>query len=173
MDRHKRMAQTLGCLVASMTVGAVVLHWGLPASGRVASAPPVELSAVAVTQPWQGIHIGPSGPGGQFDPARIHFFVDRKGFWSLTESWNAQRSVGGRGIIRIALEPSPDGNQISGPQWETTQRLRKVLVEKCRIPIGRVDLDDTLVPPLVEPQRSSVAPPRNASNAQPLVSRSR
>jgi hypothetical protein len=145
-DRHRRMAQTLGCLVASMTAGAVLLHWVQPKPERTAT-PPAELVAHSIKQQWQYIRIDPARKDGRIDPRETHFFVDREGALSWTQTWQTQSHLGQKGVVRIALQPSAHTNQVTAPQWETTRWLMSLLCNKCRIPTRNVALADTLAVP--------------------------
>jgi hypothetical protein len=154
MDRHRRMAHTLGCLVASMTVGAILLHVVQPKPDRPAAVPALEL--VAVTQEWQSIQVEPARPDGRIDPAQTHFFVDRDGRCSDTETWRTQKHVGQPGIIHIAIQPTGNANKVTGAQWNTTKLLVGDLEQKCRIPNKRVILSKGLAPPApARPQASA------------------
>lgn len=157
-DRQKRMAQTLGCLVASMTACAVVLHWGQPKSGRAAVPPAMELIASSVTQPWQSIRIEPARADGRIDPKQTHFFVDREGRWSDTEAWRTQSKNKQQGVVRIAVQPSTNTNRMTAAQWDTTQRLMAVLLRTCNIPNDRehILLSEALALP---------SPPRKATGS--------
>lgn len=156
-DRHKRMAQTLGCLVASMTTGAILLHWVQPKPDRPAT-PPAELVAHSIKQQWQYIHIDPARKDGRIDPQETHFFVDREGALSWTQTWRTQSHLGQKGVVRIALQRSATTNKVTPVQWETTRWLMGLLCDKCRIPERNVALADTLaVPPSGAPKVSRTA----------------
>lgn len=173
MDRHKRMAQTLGCLVASMTVGAIVLQWGQPASAPTSPTQSVELIASSIRGHWQAIHIDtPNRPDGQIDPLRTHFYVDRAGLLSVSKTWRDQTRVDGKQVIRIVLQPPERSNQIAAPQWETTCRLRDVLIERCRIDTRDVTVKDTLViPDRGAEDNDTNLKPKLAGAAAPMRSR--
>ena len=163
-DRQKRMAQTLGCLVASMTACAILLHWGQPGPDRAVAAPAVELIASPITQPWQGIRIDPARSDGRIDAPGTHFFVDREGRWSATEAWQNQGQLRQKGVVHITLQPSANTNKITPAQWDTTQRLMGVLLSKCKIPNDRnhIVLNDALaVPPA--PRKVSDAAPKSSA----------
>jgi hypothetical protein len=156
-DRQKRMAHMLGCLVASMTTCAILLHWRQPKPERPLARPTIELIASSIKQPWQSIRIEPGRLDGQIDPERTHFFVDREGRCSWTPSWQTQSQLGQKGVVRIALQPSANTNKLTAAQWETTQRLMTVLREKCAIPNDRnhIVLDDRLAIPAIAARKAS------------------
>jgi hypothetical protein len=146
-DRHRRMAQTLGCLVASMTAGAVLLHWVQPKPDRSATQP-AELVAHSIKQQWRYIRIDPARKDGRIDPQETHFFVDREGALSWTQAWQTQSHLGQNGVVRIALQPSANTNKVTPMQWQTTRWLMNLLCDKCRIPERNIVLADTLaIPP--------------------------
>ena len=170
-DRQKRMAQTLGCLVASMTACAVVLHWGQPKPDRPGVPPAIELIASSITQPWQYIRIDPARADGQLDASQTHFFVDCEGRWSATETWRAQTQLGQKGVVQIALQPSANTNKITPAQWETTRRLMGVLLNKCNIPDRHIVLNDALAIPTVSRKPASTS--RKTSVGHADLARSR
>lgn len=156
-DRHRRMASTLGCLVASMSIGAILLHWVQPTPGR--SVPPPELIARSIKQPWQYVHIDATRADGQANLRNTHFYVDRAGGWSYTETWAAQAQLGQKGVIHVALQAAPDSNQITPAQWNMTQRLLKVLLKECGIPGRHVFLSDALsIPATSDPSVQETEP---------------
>jgi hypothetical protein len=173
-DRQKRMAQTLGCLVASMTACAVLLHWGQPKGDRPATPPAMELIASSVTQSWQSIRIEPARSDGRIDPKQTHFFVDREGRWSDTEAWRTQGKLKQQGVVRIAVQPSTNSNRMTAAQWDTTQRLMTVLLRTCNIPNDRehILLSDTLALPST-PRKASVSTAKAATPASAGMVRSR
>jgi len=161
------MAQTLGCLVASMTVGALLLHLVQPKPEQPAPAPAIELIAHSITQPWQQIRVEPGHVDGRIDPRHTHFFVDREGRWSYTETWQTQSHLGRKGVVQIALQPSANTNKVTAPQWETTRRLMAVLLKECSIPndTSHVVFNESLaVPPA--PARKTVNPGGRTSVGQ-------
>lgn len=128
----------LGCLVASMTIGAAVLDWVQP--NRVEADTPrrqliaqiqnsihpsaAEGSTIAVH--WRGIRAVPITAN---DPSRAHFVVDRNGKWDATEMWQDQKPVGEVGMIRIGLHAAPGSGEITTAQWTSTTKLRDNLRE--------------------------------------------
>lgn len=148
-DRHKRMAQTLGCLVASMTVVAILLNWVQPRPSRPAAPAAMDLIAHSIKQQWQFVRVDPAPQDGRIDPRETHFFVDREGSLSWTETWRTQSHLGQKGVVRIALQLSANTNQIPAAQWETTAWLLGILRDRCGISQRSIALHDTLaVPPL-------------------------
>jgi hypothetical protein len=156
-DRQKRMAQTLGCLVASMTACALVLHLGQPKPDRPAVPPAIELIASVINQPWHYIRIDPAPADGQID-RQAHFFVDREGRWSATDTWRSQARLGQKGVVQIALQPSAHTNKITPAQWETTRRLMRVLLDQCNIPDRHIVLNDALAIPVASRKAAGASP---------------
>lgn len=148
-DRQKRMAQTLGCLVASMTACAVLLHWGQPGPERAVAAPGFELAANTVKQAWQGVRIDAGRLDGQLDAASTHFFVDREGRGTMTDAWKSQGQLRQKGIVHITLQPSAKTKQITPAQWDTTSKLLSELFREWGIPNDgkHVVLSDALAVP--------------------------
>jgi hypothetical protein len=143
-DQHKRMARTLGCLVASMTIGAAVLDWFQPAHQagatprrqliaqiREAIHQPAEGSALP--QRWHAIRVDPQRGADRTAQAPAHFVVDPDGHWSLTEHWNNQQPLGEEGVVRIGLRTPPNSNQITPVQWVETRQLIGSLQDMCHI----------------------------------------
>jgi hypothetical protein len=147
MDRHRRMGRTLGCLVASMTVGAVVLDWGQP--NRPHSKTP-EIALIARgndAPPWSSIRVAPQ-PASATQSKDTHFLVDREGRCVPTDHWLKQHRLGRESVVRVALVSSAHANDVTAPQWATAQQLVGALQQTCNIPPPRVVFDDTLaVPP--------------------------
>lgn len=172
-DRQRRMAQTLGCLVASMTACAILLHWGQPKPGRPVIGPALELNALSITQPWRYIRIDPARMDGSLD-RQAHFFVDREGHCSSTQTWQNQAHLGQKGVVQIALQPSANTNEITPAQWDYTRRLMTKLRETCGIPNDRDHIvwNDTLAIPSVAARKTPAAGPR-ASVGQVNLSGSR
>ena len=170
-DRQKRMAQTLGCLVASMTACAILLHWGQPRSDRPVMPPAMELIASSITQPWQSIQIEPARADGLIDARHTHFFVDREGRWSPTEAWQTQGQLKQKGVVHIAVQPSANTNKMTPAQWDTTQRLMTVLLNKCNIPNDRdhIVLSGALSLPATAPRKMSSASPKVSANQAEMV----
>ena len=132
-----------------------MLQWGQPMSARPNPVPAVELIASSIKKPWLAIRVDPTGPDGGFDHRQTHFFVDCEGRWSATESWQSQAQLGGKGVIRIALMPMANTNQVAQPQWNTTQVLLRILCEECRIPTRDIKINDSLATPPVTLERNS------------------
>jgi hypothetical protein len=165
------MAQTLGCLVASMTTCAILLHWGQPGPERAEAAPAIELIANSITQPWQGIRVDPARSDGRIDPPGTHFFVDREGRWSATEAWQKQGQLKQKGVVHITLQPSAGTNKITPAQWETTQKLMALLLTTCKIPNDRnhIVFNEALVVPAAPRKGSETAaksPARQVESAR-------
>lgn len=148
----------LGCLVASMTTGAVFLHWCQPTRLRPVPESAIELIANAINQPWSQVQVDPARLDGRINETETHFFIDREGRWSATNSWKSQSTIAGQrqGVIRISLQPSPNTNKLTPAQWDTTQRLVRELVKQCGI-TSPVSYHDTLAIPALTQTPSSAA----------------
>jgi hypothetical protein len=140
------MARTLGCLVASMTAGAVVLEWVQP-DRPATQARAVELIARGgtVTGQWEGIRIDPYRDG-MAEPDRFHFMVDTKGNYVRTGHWLSQKPLTGRPEVRIGLQSSSNSNQITMQQLAATKELVAALRQVCGIRSSAY-LDDTIAIP--------------------------
>jgi len=149
------MAKMLGCLVASMTVGAALLDWFQP--NRVdADTPRTQLiaqirdaisPAASKTTPaekWHTIRAVPMAAG---DASRAHFLVNRDGTWDATAQWQAQKNVGEPGVIRIGLETPSGSGEVTGAQWSATCQLRNNLQEMYKITRERFVPSPNLRPP--------------------------
>ena len=135
------MAKMLGCLVASMTIGAAVLDWFEPkrpdastprraliAEIRGAINPAAEGSTL--TAKWQTIRAIPVTGS---DASRVHCLVDRHGNRSFTPYWVNQQPIGERGVIRIGLSTPANSAEITKAQWATACQLRNNLQEMYKI----------------------------------------
>lgn len=158
MDRHRRMARTLGCLVASMTAGAAVLDWvqpDRPASQRRA----IELvaSGSTITQQWDSIRID-SFRNDSKKLSETHFFVDRQGNWQPTDCWVNQRKLGRASEVRIGLQSSAGSNIVTPSQVATTQELVSALQRACKIQARALWNDTIALPPAPSPQAERPTP---------------
>jgi len=162
-DQHKRLAKMLGCLVASMTLGAAFLDWFQPnqpesetprrqliAQIRNAIHPSAEGSVPA--EKWQVIRAVAAVAG---DDTRVHFVVDRNGDWAPTPHWQNQKTIGESGVIRIGLRTEGQSGEITIPQWKAACQLRSNLQEMYRITLERFILSPSLRLP-AEPKDASV-----------------
>jgi hypothetical protein len=135
------MAKMLGCLVASMTIGAAVLDGFEPkrpdtatprrqliAEIRKAIYPAAEGSTL--TAKWRTIRAIPVASS---DTSRVHFIVHRDGNWSYTPSWQNQEPIGERGVIRIGLSTPANSAEITTTQWGAACQLRNNLQEMYKI----------------------------------------
>jgi len=150
MDRHKRMARTLGCLVASMTVGAAILDAVQP-SRAGAARQSIELTArgSSLDQSWSAIRIAPQWAVGRSHLGETHFIIDPDGKCSPTDHWLKQRRFRQEPVVRIYLLAPAQSNYVTVAQWTTTQELVAALQQRCQIPDQRVLRDDTLAVPAV------------------------
>jgi len=169
MDRHRRIARTLCCLVASMTIGAVVLDMSQP-SYQAGQKPSHQLAALlkkaidnhhkgSVNQQlWQEIHIYPLDAGSGRKTGNSHFLIDHNGNMSATENWQVQKYNATPGAISIGVLTSTNSNDLSKPQWGKVERLILGLQQLCKIPGNRVIWFDNMA-----------SPPSHAGFSQPQV----
>jgi hypothetical protein len=135
----------LGCLVASMTMGAALLDWVQP-NHMDADTPRRQLIAQirssinssaegsTLADKWQTIRAVPVTAA---DQSRVHFVVDRDGNWSPTAHWKNQLPVSEAGVIRIGLRTMADSGEITNVQWGATCQLRNNLQEMYKITLER------------------------------------
>jgi len=131
----------LGCLVASMTVGAAVLDWFEP------KRPDASTPRRALIAEIQGV-INPAAEGGTLtakwhtiraipvagsDATRVHCLVDRNGKRFFTPYWVNQQPIGERGVIRIGLSTLADSTEITEAQWAEACHLRNNFQEMYKI----------------------------------------
>ncbi|HSW45069.1 MAG TPA: hypothetical protein VLM89_05815, partial [Phycisphaerae bacterium] len=108
MDSHKRITRMLAALVASMTVGALCLDWMLPVRPMAPNMPGIELMAVGpATRAWEGIRIETRVVDDHLRAEEAHFLVYRNGNPVRTVSWETQRVLDAKPIVRVALLAPP------------------------------------------------------------------
>lgn len=162
MQRNKRMARTLACLVASMTVGAALLDWVQPKPARsLAMAAHTELMSLVqqgTSAPgvWRGIQLDPQSP--DKTTAGSHFVINTEGQASPTPLWRQQRPLGSRGIVRIGLVASDNSNQVTPAQWTKATELVQAIQNECLIPAEQIHYDMLAVPAAPQPAQSRRAP---------------
>jgi hypothetical protein len=156
MDRPRRIERTLGCLVVSMTLGAGVLHWFQPARLSDRSA---HTMLSALSQPWSVVRIEARHDPESVASRSLHFFVDRQGKSHPTENWSRQKRLDEVPVVRIGLQASPQSNEVTGRQWETTLTLIHDLQARFRIPGQQVIPEDTLAIPRVPTPGLSIGRP--------------
>ena len=133
MDHHRRMTRTLACLVASMTAGAVFLDWMKPVRPTNAS-PGIELMALGPVEPvWEGIDVEICPSDDRLTLKGSHFLVYSNGNWDRTEHSLAQKPLGSRALVRIALLDA-GGEGVTPAQRSTAQALARRLHEQYGIP---------------------------------------
>lgn len=163
MQRNKRMARTLGCLVASMTLGAALLDWVQPKRVPAAPAAGTELMSIVgqgtEPVPWKGIQLDPQTPGD-----RSHFVIDREGRCAPTTLWRDQEPAGSPGMVRIGLLAADNSNQVTAEQVGMAKRLVRALQHECSIASEQVHYDMLAVPDLPEPapSRPGSRPPQSS-----------
>lgn len=138
----------LGCLVASMTLGAAVLDWGQP------DRPPsqrraLELIAQGSTmRQWDSIRVDPKHDV-SLSAKDAHFIVDAQGNCAATENWRGQRPLDRMPQIRIGLQAPLNSNQVTVSQWNGARELIDELQRVCKI--SRTVVDDTIALPASAP----------------------
>ena len=141
------MGRTLGCLVASMTLGAAVLDWSQPNRSHNKSPDIALIARGNSASGWSAIRVAPQ-PASSTQTRDTHFLVDREGRCLPTDHWLKQHRLGKESVVRVALVSSPHANDVTASQWATAQQLVGALEQTCNIPPPRVVFDDTLaVPP--------------------------
>lgn len=152
MQHNKRMARTLGCLVASMTMGAALLDWVQPKPARLLAATSGTELAGLVRQgtpgTWRSIQLA-AQPANR-SAARSHFLIRLNGQAEGTALWQKQLAAGDEGVVRIALA-SDNSNQVTSEQWSKANELVKEIQDTCLIPTGQIHVDDMLAVPSVPP----------------------
>ena len=154
MDRHSRMARTLGCLVASMTLGAMLLDWVQPDSIASATAPVGLMAPAADGHAWKSIHVMPQRGQGS-SSASAHWVVDRDGRAVQTDHWKNKRQLLPGGEVRVCLIAPAQSNDITPRQWAAALELVAGLQQECQIARNQVVVDDTLaLPKVARPTRT-------------------
>lgn len=170
MQHNRRMARTLGCLVASMTLGAALLDWVQPKRLPAATARTELMSVLRQgTTPgsWRGIRL--DSQVSSTDRAPAHFLISPEGVAKSTELWQNQKSVGAEGIVRIGLLASDNSNQATNEQWSKAGELVQLLQHACSISSEQVHYDDMLAAPSIGhpvPTRHGAAPPTRTSHSR-------
>ncbi|MBI4579110.1 MAG: hypothetical protein HY718_05365 [Planctomycetes bacterium] len=165
MQRNKRMARTLGCLVASMTLGAALLDWVQPKRSN-ATGNRTELMSIVrqgvVPGNWRSIQLDPEPPGRP--PNRSHFVINPDGRTLPTDLWETQQSIGNEGIVRVGLLASDNSNEVTSRQLSAAQALVCQLQNECAIENQHIHYDMLAVPVVPEPDRSNPlpTPPRSS-----------
>lgn len=163
MQRNKRMARTLGCLVASMTLGAALLDWVQPKRLPVEAARTELMSFVPGTAPgnWRSIQLDPQSPADRTSPS--HFIISRDGRAYPTSRWQNQQPAGREGVVRIHLVSDENSNKVTPNQLRKAGELVRALQHECAIADGLVHYDMLAVESVPEPQPSR-SPHRPASS---------
>ncbi len=170
MHHNRRMVRTLGCLVASMTMGAALLDWAQPPGRAPVTTARTELMSVLRrgTTPgnWRAIQLDPQASDREGPPS--HFKIDAACQAVSTNLWQDQEPAGSDGIVRIALLVSDNSNQVSPEQWAKAQELVRLLQEDWPIPDEQVHKDMLAVSsdPAPAPSRRGSAPP-SRTNRRP------
>jgi len=157
MIRLTRMEVTLGCLIASMTLGAAVLDWSQP-DRPLANLSSTELIARHVEnamgsanqdQPnqhtWQSIRISPTWADSLDQADDKHLIIDSHGEYNFQPSFQKhQRLAGQPGVIQIGVTVSRQNTKLTAVQQRVTMSLIQALQKKCNIPDARVSCDKQL-----------------------------
>lgn len=158
MLRLNRMEVTLGCLVASMTLGAAVLDWSQP-NGAYRSLSPTELTALhlkdkidrsmesqAQAGQWSSIYIGPRADTQSSPVADCHIVIERDGQCAVSDDFIKGQSLPGyQGQVRIGMVVSGRDTQASSSQIQVAERLVHILKKKCAISDHQIELDRSLL----------------------------
>jgi hypothetical protein len=134
------MTRTLACLVASMTAGAVFLDWMKPLQSTSASSGIKLMARGPIERVWEGIDIEVCPSDDRITPKGSHFRVYRNGDWDQTEHWLAQKSLGPRAVVHIALLAAGGPEAVTPAQRSTAEDLARRLHEQCGIPSGQTPL---------------------------------
>jgi len=152
MQRNKRMARTLGCLVASMTLGAALLDWFQPKRLPAATTRTELMSIVNRDTPratWRSIQLDSQTPGTKGIVS--HFIISRDGLAYPTSRWQTQQPAGDEGTVRIHLLAADNSKQVTREQWEKANDLVRALQRECSIPSDQVHYDALAVPVISDP----------------------
>jgi hypothetical protein len=165
MQRNKRMARTLGCLVASMTLGAALLDWVQPKRLPAATTRTELMSIVNRDTPrgtWRSIQLDSQTPGTR--GVASHFIISRDGLAYPTSRWQTQQSAGAEGTVRIHLLSAGNSNQVTPEQWKKANELVRALQRECSIAQEQVHCDELVVPTVSEPTptKTPVSPTRSS-----------
>ena len=158
MQRNKRMARTLGCLVASMTLGAALLDWIQPTpAGSSAATARTELTSLvqqgtSAPGTWRSIQLDPEPPGKT--PAHSHFVIGQDGQAFRTLLWQ-QQPAGAEGIVRIGLVASDNSNEVTPQQLSKAKELVLAIQHECSISSEQTHYGDTLAVHSVPPPAPS------------------
>jgi hypothetical protein len=149
------MEVTLGCLIASMTLGAAVLDWSQP-DRTLASYSSTELMARHVenaigpsdsTQPgeydWQSIRLSSVSPA---TASGRHVVIDAQGKYRFQPSFQQHQTLSGQpGVIQIGVVVDRSSKTLNPTQRRIALSLVQALQKKCGIPDARVLRDKQLI----------------------------
>lgn len=161
MQHNKRMARTLGCLVASMTIGAALLDWVQPkpahSTASIAGTELVGLVRQGALAPgtWRSIQLDPQP--NERTSSRSHFVIGLDGQAVPTALWKQQRAAGDEGTVMIAVA-SDNSNQVTPEQWTKADQLVRTLQNECRISREQIHCDLVAVPVVPAPAPSRHVP---------------
>ncbi len=158
MFRLTRMEVTLGCLVASMTLGAAMLDWFQP-NQPAAPWRTTELMARHIqaaihpagrptpqSSSWNAIRFEPHPAGKREGLDQFDIVIDREGNYVLTGNLKREsNSDQSKGVIRIGVLVPPTSNETNSAQSLTAAELTNVLREQCGISEQNVEKHGNLV----------------------------
>lgn len=169
-ERQRRMDKTLGCLVASMTLGALVLYYTQP---ELPATQGKSRFLIAEPSVWHAIHIDPEAIMADQPAGSAHFYVDQSGEWAKTGLWTHQQRLTGEAplrdtdgqeaasyeqVIRIGLITPSGSYEITEAQHARASLLVQELSERFGIASERIIWDDTLNIPAPEPTSRELRP---------------
>ena len=158
-----RTVKTLGCLVFSMTAGAVLLsraepsYPSFPAPGEARSTPAQAISDIQApeSQEWQCVVVHYASLAGTLErPALVaghrataresyHFLVEPDGSVIASRAWREQTSIDGdRRGLHIGLAPGRTRSMVPRLQWDAFQQLLRDLARQCRFEVTQIRWDE-------------------------------
>lgn len=167
MDRHKRMARTLGCLVASMTLGAILLEFTqpdrpsrTPLAGNLLQSVRPEVSADGADRSveWEAISVVPQTRLTDDPSITPHIVISPEGDYLDRSNWDRQARLHPADTVLVGLLDAAGGEDVPHRQWEAAWRLVQALQAECSIPDSRITIDDRLRPPTGNPITKFIRP---------------
>lgn len=152
MNSQSRMAKTLGCLVAAMTTGTLVLHWLQPSAPAADDRYAIRLlsyelkqvvrpNANAPSVQWEGIVIRANTRN--TNPDASHFQITSHGQLVQADNWRNQKVLTRSRQIEIAIEAlSLSSSKASTPQDETIVALLNELRSEYMGGNGTIQIDE-------------------------------
>ena len=155
------MFKTLGCLIGSMLIGAVVLSLSepdygiseLPAGGVETSADAVSSIADTTANDWNRVVVrwaepdepiligGSVPPPDESTPGDYHFVIRANGAVIASRAWREQASVGSElHALHVVLTSGRIRNRITRLQGRALSELLAQLREQCHMEFEQVEL---------------------------------